>query len=75
MIAELYASGYNGTKGTRYHRMLVYKGESLDTDEEPLLDWIIATTPKSAVGGESYYWWTMRTISLPPHWTIAWDAG
>jgi hypothetical protein len=27
MIAELYASGHNGTESTRYHGMLAYKGE------------------------------------------------
>jgi hypothetical protein len=52
MIAESYASGYNGTKSTRYHGMLVYQGESFDTDEESLFGWIIATTPQTAVGGE-----------------------
>ena len=32
--------------------MLVYQGESFDTDEESLFGWIIATTPQTAVGGE-----------------------
>ena len=46
MIAELYASGYNG--------LLVYNEESIDTDmdEEPLLGWIVATTPRTAAGEE-----------------------
>ena len=52
MIAELYTSGHEGTKSSRYHGMLVYKGESLDTDEGPLLGWIITTTPQTAVWGE-----------------------
>ena len=52
MIAESYASGYNGNKSTRYHGMLVYQGESFGTDEEPLLGWIVATTPQTAVWGE-----------------------
>ena len=43
MIAELYASGHNGTESTRCHGMLIYRGESLDIREEPWLGWIIAT--------------------------------
>ena len=48
----MYASGYKGTQSSTYHGILVYKGESLDTHEEPLLGWIIAATKQTAVGGE-----------------------
>ena len=51
-ISELYTSVYNGTKSTRYHGMLVYKGESLDTQDEPLLGWIFAKTQQTAFGGK-----------------------
>ena len=54
MIAELYASGYNGAKSKKYHGLLVYNEESFNTDvdEEPLLGWIVATTQQAAGGGK-----------------------
>ena len=52
MIAKVYARGHNRTESTRYHGMLVYKGESLDIQEEPWLGWIITTTRQTAEGGE-----------------------
>ena len=52
MIAELYASGYNGTESEKYHWLLVYNSKNFanDTDGRPLLDWIVATTPQTASG-------------------------
>ena len=52
MIAELYTIGHDGIESTMHHGMLVYKCESLDTHEEPLLGWIIATTRHTSEGGE-----------------------
>ena len=51
MIAELHASGYNRTESKKYHWLLVYNDESFDTDEGPLLGWIVAATPQTASVG------------------------
>ena len=52
MTAELYASGYNGTKSKKYHGLLVYNNKNFatDTDGGPLLSWIGAKTPQTASG-------------------------
>ena len=47
-------SGFNGNESKKYQGLLVYNDESFatDTDEGPLLGWIVATTPQTASGGE-----------------------
>ena len=54
MISEMHASGFNGTKSKKYHRLLVYNRRGFDTDldEEPLLSWIVTTTQQTLAGGE-----------------------
>ena len=63
-IAELYTIGHDGIESALHHGMLVYKCESLDTHEEPLLGLIIAKRDRQQKGESMWYITTTLDHSL-----------
>ena len=71
MIAELYASGHNGTaQGT----MGCWFTEGRASIFERNHGWD-GSSQRQQKGGSTWFWWTTRMASSPLRWTIAWDAG